>query len=90
MNLQQVKEQLNMSSLELNTANDIEGNPTEWVRHWDNNRRIAVSIHKDLVKEIKEDSNLQGLGLQEEMRNGEQGDYMSYRIVKYKPAEITL
>jgi hypothetical protein len=48
------------------------------------------SNHKELVAEIKSDSNMNSLGLQSETREGEQGSYTAYRIVKYKPAETTL
>lgn len=88
--LAQIKAELNISTLELNTATDTEGNKTAWMRHWDNNQRISVSIHTDLVNELKSNPKVTGLGLQTETRKGEQGDYTSHRIVKYTPAEVTL
>lgn len=90
MNLTQIKSKLNISALELNTANDKNDKPTDWMRHWDNDNRIAVSIHKELVAEIQKDSNMSSLGLQSEERDGSKGKYMAYRIVKYKPAETVL
>lgn len=90
MNLPQVKQKLDIPQLELNTAKDMAGNNTEWMRHWDNERRIAVSIHKELVAELKADPKINSLGLQHETREGEQGTYESYRIVKYTEAEETL
>lgn len=90
MKLQDIKTKLNIPTFELNTAKNEAGEATEWMRHWDNENRVAVSIHKDTVAELKKDSNLGGLGLQHEVRKGEQGDYQAYRIVKYAPAEETL
>lgn len=90
MNLAQIKTELGIPSLELNTATDTEGNKTAWMRHWDNTRRISVSIHSDLVNELKSNPKTTGLGLQTEVRNGELGNYTSHRIVKYAPAEVTL
>lgn len=90
MKLQEIKSQLEISTFELNTANDIDNNPTEWMRHWDNNRRIAVSIHKELVAELQKNSEISSLGLQHEERTGEKGKYDSYRIVKYAPSEVQL
>lgn len=90
MTLAQIKEKVGVNQLELNTSNDADGNPTDWMRHWDNDNRVAVSIHKDLVEDIKKDANIASLGLQTETRTGEQGDYTAYRIVKYTPAETTL
>ncbi len=90
MTLAQLKEKLGISQLELNTSEDKDGNATDWMRHWDNDNRVAVSIHKELVAELKADANIASLGLQMETRNGEKGDYKAYRIVRYTPAETTL
>ena len=90
MNITELKSKLDIATLELNTANDKEGNPTDWFRHWDNDNRIAVSIHKELVDEIKADTNLASLGLQTETRQGSKGPYKAHRIVKYKASETTL
>lgn len=86
----QIKEQLNIPTLQLNTANDAEGNKTEWMRHWDNDNRTAVSIHKDLVSELKTNPAIDSLALQEDKRTGAKGEYTALRIVKYTPAEMTL
>lgn len=90
MNLAQIKTEIGIPALELNTATDKDGNKTEWMRHWDNNRRIAVSLHKDLVAELSKNPATTGLGMQETQLVGEQGPYRAIRIVKYTPAEITL
>lgn len=98
MNITQIKDTLKMPELALNTATDADGNPIvdadgkkgQWLRHWDNDSRTAVSIHKDLFEEIKADSTISTLGLQKETRSGELGDYTAMRIVKYAPAEFTL
>lgn len=83
--LKQVKEKLGLNQLELVTANDVNGAPTDWLRHWDNDRRMAVSIHKDLAKELGADKTgaISALSLQHEQRVGEQGPYDAYRIVKF-------
>lgn len=90
MTIQEIKTQLSIPSLQLNTAKDINDQPTQWMRHWDNENRVAVSIHKELLAEIKADKTISSLGLQKEERTGEKGSYMAYRIVKYAPAEETL
>lgn len=90
MTLAQIKEQIGINQLELNTATDKDGNATEWMRHWDNDNRVAVSIHKELVGELKADANISSLGIQKETRQGEQGDYTAIRVVRYSPAEETL
>jgi len=90
MTLNEVKAKVGVSQLELNTDTDADNNPTDWMRRWDNDNRVAVSIHKDLVGELQADSNINSLGLQTETRKGDKGDYTAYRIVKYSPAEATL
>lgn len=90
MNIDEVKASLGYSSLQLNTANDKDGNPTAWFRHWDNTNRIAVSIHSDTLDKIDADRSIDTLALQSEVRTGEQGDYTAKRIVMYTPAERTL
>lgn len=58
-----------------------------WMRHWDNDNRISVSVHRDLLPDVKTATNL---GLQVEQRSGEKGAYTSYRIVRYAEAELTI
>lgn len=98
MNIAQIKATLGMPELQLNTATNADGTPTvdengkegQWLRHWDNESRTAVSIHRDLFNEIKADNTISSLALQTETREGEQGNYTAKRIVKYAPAEETL
>ena len=90
MNLAQVKTELGIPTLQLNTATDAAGNKTAWMRHWDNDNRRAVSIHKDLVEELKANPAIDSLAIQEDTRTGAKGDYKALRIVKYTPAETSL
>lgn len=89
MTIQDIKKKLNISQLNLNTANDVDGNPTDWLRHWDNDNRVAVSIHKETIKAIQQDKTT-NLGIQTSTRTGTKGDYTAHRIVKYKAAEVVL
>ena len=91
MKLADIKTKLGIAQFNLNTATNEAGEKTEWMRHWDNENRIAVSLHKDLVEDLKVNSKtINTLGLQHEERKGEQGPYQSYRIVKYAESEETL
>lgn len=92
MLLSEIKSKLNIAKFELNVAKTTDDQPTDWLRHWDNTARVAVSIHKDLFAELKADTqnSISSLGLQTETREGEQGPYESYRIIKYTPAEFEL
>ena len=90
MNIVEIKTKLGLAELNLNTANNAEGVATEWMRHWDNDRRIAVSIHKELLAEIQKDNSISDLALQVEERTTDLGDYTAYRIVKYTAPEARL
>ena len=89
MNIEEIKMSLGYSTLQLNTATDKEGVKTEWMRHWDNDSRVAVSIHKDTVSAIQS-NNPATLGIQSEIRTGAKGDYTAKRIVMFDPAEVEL
>lgn len=89
MKLADIKEELNIQQFNLNKA-EKDGKPTEWMRHWDNDRRIAVSMHQDTVKAIQNNPNMDNLGMQTEKRSGEKGEYTAIRVVAYKPAEVVL
>lgn len=100
MNLAQIKEKTGIVQFNLNQSTDIDGKPavttnsdgtkTTWFRHWEDETRTAVSIAEDLLMELKQNANLNTLGLQYEEREGSKGSYKSYRIVKYTPAQHTL
>ena len=89
MDIQEIKSKLGISTLNLNTAQDSDGKPTEWMRHWDNDNRVAVSIHKETITAIKAGEGTT-LDIQTETRKGAKGEYTAKRIVMYTPAEMTL
>lgn len=59
--------------------------PTGWLRHWDNENRVAVSIHEDTAKVLADPKERASavFGVQTETRESEQGSYISHRIVMY-------
>lgn len=92
MNLSELKGKVGVSKFELNTALDVDNKPTDWLRHWDNDNRVSVSLHKDLFAELKADTTgkIDTLALQTEVREGAKGEYTSHRIIKYTPAQFEL
>lgn len=95
MNIQELKEKLGIATLNLNTCTDKEGvvykdkEGGEWLRHWDNDSRVEVSVSKKTLAMIKSE-NPSTLGIQTESREAAGGSLTSHRIVKYTPAEETL
>lgn len=79
----QVKEKIGIQVLELEKSVDEQGVYSGWLRHWDNDKRVSVSIHEDLAKELKANPNIKSLGTQYDLRETDKGTYHSYRIIKY-------
>lgn len=91
MTLANIKNKYGIGALELNTAKDKAGVETEWMRHWDNDNRVAVSLHKELVAKIQANPGMTNLGVQETRLTAESGKaYHAVRIIAYTEAEITL
>lgn len=89
MNISELKSTLNIATLQLNSSTNKEGKPDGWMRHWSNEDRVAISIHKETVAAIKANPEAD-LGLQTETRTADKGEYTAHRIVMYKAAEETL
>lgn len=89
MNITEIKEKLGYTALNLNPADDADGNQTEWMRHWDNDNRVAVSIHNETISAIKTGT-ATTLDIQVETRTGSKGEYTAKRIVMYTPPALVL
>ena len=89
-NLTEIKVQLGVETINLNTVITESGDKTPWLKHWDNTNRVAILVHKDTLALIKANSSLNTLGLNTQVKVGAQGDYVAKTIVIYNPAEETL
>ena len=93
MKLEEVKNALGVAILELNKSTNADGtvNP-DWFRMWNNETRVQISIHKDVVHAIQANPNLTNLGLQSEDKISPTSNlpYTNKRIIAYTEAEITL
>ena len=89
-NLSEIKRELGVEVINLNTVVTESGDKTPWLKHWDNTNRIAILVHKDTLALIKADSSLSTLGVNTQLKVGAMGDYVAKTIVIYNPAEETL
>ena len=93
MTLNEIKAQLGVEVLHLNIAKDMDGNSTEWYRFWDNATRKDVSIHEDLVSELKSNPHKSTLYLQDngvKISAASDKKYHRYRIVSHHEPDVTL
>lgn len=57
-NLAQIKAQLNMNSLPMVRVMDENKQPTSWLATWDNDNRVRVVIHEDLLPTVTKEEGL--------------------------------
>jgi hypothetical protein len=89
-NLAEIKRELGVETINLNTVVTESGEKTPWLKHWDNTNRIAILVHKDTLALITANNSLSTLGVNTQTKVGAQGEYVAKTIVIYTPAEITL
>ena len=89
-NLAEIKRELGVETINLNTVVTESGEKTTWLKHWDNTNRVAILVHKDTLALITADNSLNTLGVNTQTKVGAQGEYVAKTIVIYTPAEITL
>lgn len=89
-NLAEIKEQLGISSFNLDLSTDKDGNVTEWYRHWDNVSRVSVSLHKDSLALIQENPDTTNIVVQTETKSAAKGTYVSHRLVTPKASAVIL
>lgn len=90
MKLHEIKQQLGYEALNLNTVATATGESTSWMKHWDNDKRVAVLIHKDTLTKLKANMDCTSLGIKTAIKQGSKGEYTAHTIVMYNEAEETL
>lgn len=89
-NLAEIKRELGVEAINLNTVTTESGEKTDWMKHWDNNGRVAILIHKDTLAKVKANPSIASLGLNTQIKQGAKGEYVAKTIVAYTEAEETL
>lgn len=90
-----LKTQLEIESLDLQRTVDEKQQPTQWLRYWNDQRRIAVVVHDDVVAAIKANPNLDTLALKYEQKVTKTGKskgtvYEQYILINAKSIEVVL
>jgi hypothetical protein len=80
--IDEIKKLLEINQLNLNVVKDLKGNDTKFYRYWDNDNRVAVVLTIELVKSIKQNSEI-NLCLTKEVVLGKLGYYTKFTIEKY-------
>ncbi len=77
-----IKEELGLQILRMLREMDENGNKTEWVSHWEKDRRIRVTMHEIVMEKIRANIDIDTLVLNKEVisKNNEEGEYIRYTI----------
>ncbi|MFB6453819.1 hypothetical protein ACE38W_01005 [Chitinophaga sp. Hz27] len=84
--IDEIKNLLQISNIELRTIKDFEGNITSYLCHWDFHRKLTIKIERELVSLIKNDRTI-SLDLSRCSSNGKYGPYNLFTITAYEPSE---
>ena len=95
MTFAQIKETLDIKSLDISRCKDKDEKPTEWLRMWENKRRFAVVLHQDVVAKIKENPLGNKFALKHELKATESGEnqgltYDAYTLIWAESMEDSL
>jgi hypothetical protein len=107
MNLSEIKTRLEVETLGLSYLRDEKGEraidtatnkPTQWLRHWDDDKRRAIVLHEDTLKLIKATPAMDNLGTKKSTKQPEGVDkegnpkkpYELVVIIAHKPVDEVL
>lgn len=64
--------------------------PQPWLSHWDNDKRVRISLHEDVAKKVQEDANYDGLAYKKEevVETSERKAYTRYIIINPTSVEM--
>lgn len=87
MDIKDVKATLGISALVVVPSKKQDGTATDWMRSWDNDKRVQVSVHNDVVAKIKAGCNTLGIKTETKTSATSQTEYTSHIIVAYNDTE---
>jgi len=73
--IEELKSLINIPVFYLSAIIDTNGNKTEFKKHWDKSRRIAVVFHNTLFNKLKQNVDLK-INVVESLKKGKEGDYL--------------
>ena len=90
MNLQEIKSKLNVQTLNFNYVITEAGEKTSWLKDWNNENRIAILMHQEVLDTIKTNKAISSLGINTQVKQGSKGEYTAQTICIYKEADVVL
>jgi hypothetical protein len=95
MDIQEIKAKISAEqNFPLGTLNMVrqfneQKEPTKWVSHWDNDHRVRVSMHEEIMGQLRADPKKNDLGLKREIvaATEERASYVRYIVITPKHIE---
>jgi len=89
MNIQLIKSQIAakagiaLPTLMLSRQKDESGTEQPWLSHWDNDKRVRITMHDDVANKIKATPDFDGLAFKEEVvpANAERAAYTRFVVI---------
>lgn len=90
MNIQAIKAEIakqtgaNLSTLMLSRQKHPEtGVDQPWLSHWDNDKRVRITMHDDVANKIANDLNFEGLAFKKEVvaKTDERAEYTRFVVI---------
>jgi heme-degrading monooxygenase HmoA len=68
MNMTDIKTQLGIPTIMLVRQKEQDSDtPTQWLSHWENEKRIRVTVHEDVLAEIKKKADRNDLAIKRQV-----------------------
>ena len=89
MNINEVKTVMShktgtqVTTLDFSRQKNEKDEPTEWLQTWDNDNRVRLVAHQDVIEKIKQDRNYSGLAVKYEEipQDGERKPYRQFVLI---------
>lgn len=93
MNITEIKAKIGVTSIDL-VRGSVEENgvktPTKWLRSWDNDNRIAIVLHEDVLAAIKANATNLIVKTEQKASKETQEMYVQYTICTATSIETTI
>ena len=82
---------INLPTLMLVRQKDAAGVSQPWLSHWDNDKRVRITLHEDTAKAVQADPNLDKLAFKSEVVAAHENvaEYTRFVIITPTSVEIT-
>lgn len=90
MNISEIKAKLGVTSIDFTRGMTQDGKATEWLKAWDNEKRVAIVAHQDVIAAAKTGSTSLIVKTEAKISTTNQQPYVQHVICVAKSIEVSL